>query len=332
VPGDHATLVRNDAYYGAVPIIDEYIVAVYPDDSSAAEALKAGEIDAADLVPLARVAELRAAEGVAVATYDSGWFSSFFYNLDPARTTLFQDRLVREALFVALERQALVEAVYLGFGEVAQGTQPPTSLAYAPDRAIPVYVYDLARAKELLAQAGWSDTDGDGIVDKDGQPFAFEMVYREGNADFEQMLPAVQEAWREIGVAMTPKPIPFSMLAEILWGATYDFEMAAINQWTAPSGSQSFLFRCDSYANWDNAMRYCNPAYDTLDDQQKRDLDPARRRELLIEMSNIVWNDLPMDIVAFRDDRAGYRTRLHNVHPNGWGGPLWSLPWIWVES
>ncbi len=76
---------------------------------------------------------------------------------------------MREALFVALDRDALVEAVLLGYAEVAHGTQPLLSPAYAPERIEPAYDFDPGRARQLLAEAGWTDTDGDGVVDKDGQ-------------------------------------------------------------------------------------------------------------------------------------------------------------------
>ena len=329
-PGDHATLRRNDAYYGAVPVIDEYVVAVSPDEVATAAALQAGRVDIADFVPATQVAELQATAGVAVATFPSPWFAYYLVNLDPAKTTLFQDRAVREALFVALDRRALVDAAYLGLGQVAQGTQPPVSFAYAPDRMMPAYAYDPERARALLAKAGWADTDGDGTVDKGGQAFAFALMYREGNADIERMLPAMQAAWRAIGVAMTPKPVPFPVLAEAL-DETHDFAMIALNQAGDASGNQGSLFRCDAYAGGSNSMRYCNPAYDALDDQQLQELDPAARRELLIRETTIIWDDLPIGVIAYRDG-VGYRTRLHNVHPTGWGGPLWSLPWVWVES
>jgi ABC-type transport system substrate-binding protein len=98
------------------------------------------------------------------------------------------------------------------------------------------------------------------------------------------------------------------------------------------SGSQGFIFRCDSYEGGGNSVKYCNPRYDELDEQQRRELDPAKRRELQIELANIVWQDLPIGVLAFFDDTTGYSTRLHNLFPTGWGGAGWSLPWVWIDE
>jgi len=331
VPGDHARLRRNDAYYGNVPIIDEFVVAVYSEDASSLEALKAGEIDIRELVPAARVSEVEATEGLAVAAGDTPGFAYYMPNLDPEKTTLFQDRRVREALFVALDRAALVDAVLLGYGDVARGTQPPLSPAYAPERIAPAYDYDPARARQLLTEAGWSDSDGDGVVDKDGQAFAFELLYPNPSPAAPQIATYMQEAWRAIGVAVTPQETPWPPLLEATF-VTHDFEMVLGGLYAEPSGSQGFLFRCDAYAGGSNAMKYCNPGYDELDEQQRRELDPVKRRELLIQQTNIVWQDLPLGVLAFFDDTTGYATRLHNIFPTGWGGPLWSLPWVWVDE
>jgi peptide/nickel transport system substrate-binding protein len=331
VPGDHATLTRYDDYYSVVPTIDDFIVSIQPDEATSAEGLKAGEIDAMDFVPVAQVKEIDEAAETEVATYDSTWFRYYLYNLDPAKTTLFQDPAVREALFIALDRQALVDAIYLGYAEVAQGTQAPLAFAYAPDEVDPVYTYDPERAKRLLADAGWTDTNGDGTVDKDGQEFAFDLLYTEGFVEPKQMMPYLQEAWRAIGVAMTPRTLPLPAVLDTVY-ETHDFAMAMLSESWDPSGNQGFLFRCDAYEGGDNAMKYCNPAYDALDDQQRAEFEPATRRDTQIALSNIVWKDLPVGIIAFRQGRVGYSTRLHNLFPAGWGEALWSLPWVWVEE
>jgi peptide/nickel transport system substrate-binding protein len=331
VQGDHATLARNDDYYGAVPVIDEFIVSVQPDGAASVEALKAGDIDLMDLVPMARLAELEAIDSLALERIPTTGMVYYRPNLDPEKTVLFQDQAVREALFLALDREALVEAVWLGNAVVARGTQPPLSPAYAPDLVSPAYEHDPERAQELLAGAGWTDSNGDGTVDKDGQEFAFEMIYEEGWPSGEQIAPYLQEAWRAIGVAVTPRPLPFPTLFEATI-VNHDFEMSLNAFYWEPSGSQGLVFRCDSYEAGFNPMKYCNPTYDELDHQQYRELDSGKRRDMLIEQSNIVWQDLPLGLLAYFDNHVGYNTRLRNLYPTGWGESLWSLPWVWVAE
>ena len=98
-----------------------------------------------------------------------------------------------------------------------------------------------------------------------------------------------------------------------------------------PDGDQGILFTCDAYVNGFNFGRYCNQQYDQLDEQQQREFDPAARTELLIQQSQILWDEQPVGPIRFGVARTGYNTRIHNFHPNGYG-LLWSLPYIWVDA
>jgi ABC-type transport system substrate-binding protein len=98
-----------------------------------------------------------------------------------------------------------------------------------------------------------------------------------------------------------------------------------------PDGDQGILFTCESYVSGFNFGRYCNQKYDELDQQQQREFDPAARNELLIQQSQIVWDEQPVGPIRFGVARTGYNTRIHNFHPNGYG-LLWSLPYIWADA
>ncbi|MGI8642531.1 MAG: ABC transporter substrate-binding protein, partial [Thermomicrobiales bacterium] len=174
--GETVMLTRYEDYWFHTPYIEEFIFQVWPDDSSALEALRSGEIDLVESIPNADAEDIANADNTEVAVYPTYSFNFYAYNLDPEKTQLFQDQEVRQALFYALDRETLIEEVYYGYGEVANGTQPLLSPAYAPDQIDTVYNYDPERARELLAEAGWTDEDGDGIVEKDGQPLSFELM------------------------------------------------------------------------------------------------------------------------------------------------------------
>ena len=120
------------------------------------EALRADELDfIMDPVPPGDVESLREEEHLEVNLYDTYSFGFFAFNLDPEKTPLFQDVKVRQALTYGLDRQAMVDNILLGFGEVANGTQPKLSEAYAPDQDHTVYTYDPEKANALLDEAGW---------------------------------------------------------------------------------------------------------------------------------------------------------------------------------
>jgi len=235
-------------------------------------------------------------------------------------------------MFVALDKEAIKENIFLGYGEVALGTQPRASFAYAPERYDEAWAYDPDRARQLLAEAGWTDTNGDGTVDKGGQELRFELLTTTGGgATSEQLLSEFQQRWREIGIEMTPRLVEWPAMQEITQ-TTHDFQ--AIFQgfsWT-PDGSQSFFFRCDAYDGGFNQLRYCNPEWDRLDDLQLRELDREARRELLIQQSQIVWRDLPILIYRFGVERPAFSDRLRNFFPSSNGGVYWSLPYVWVAE
>ena len=159
--GVSVTLVRNDDYYGKVPYLDGYSLNLWPDQTAVVNALLNGELDAAGLEP-SDIAAVEGTPGIAVVHYPTRGFTYYEFNLDPEVTTKWQDQRVRQAMLYALDRDSIVNDILLGYAEVAQGTQPVISYAYAPDQITTKYTYDPEKAKALLAEAGWTDSDGDG--------------------------------------------------------------------------------------------------------------------------------------------------------------------------
>jgi peptide/nickel transport system substrate-binding protein len=325
--GESITLVRNDDYYGKVPYIDSYVIRIWPDQTSVVNALLNGEIDSAGLDP-ADIETVQATEGLEVATFPTRGFTFYGTNMDPEKTTLFLDRPVRQALFYALDRESIVNDLWLGFAEVAQGTQPVISYAYAPDQITTRYDYDPEKAKSLLAESGWTDSDGDGIVDKDGQPFAFELMYNTGSPTVDQLIAYMQDAWQAIGVEMTPRAVEFAALSETITGDhNFDVVLLAFS-WDA-TFIQDAMFGCEQYEGGFNMVRYCNERVDELNAKAKRTFDEKARRELMIEATNLVNDDLPVAVMHFAKGRAGFSDRLRNYTPGPWGV---DSSYVWIQQ
>ena len=323
-------MVKNQDYYDVKPNIDEFIFVTSGDEVAAVEALRAGAADFYERIPPADVESLAAEEDLEVADYPTLSFSWYGYNLDPAKTTLFQDVLVRRALLHAIDRQSLVDNIYLGYSEVAQGSQPQVSIAYAPERITTNYDFNVEGAKALLAEAGWVDSDGDGVVEKDGQPLAFEVMYGSGSATTDSVVAAMQEMWANVGAAMTPNPVDFGQVLVPALTDTFDFEICLLSfNWDA-TADQSAMYSTTSYRNGFNAMKYSNPRVDELNAAASVELDETKRIDLLIEAANLVNEDLPNAVLWFRRDQTAYSTRLHNFNPNAFG-LLWSIPYVWVD-
>src|SRR5215218_2188527 len=325
--GESVTLVRNDDYYGKVPYVDSYVLRVWPDQTAAVNALLNGEIDLVTLTA-PDVASVEGTPGIVVTDFATQNFTYYAFNLNADVTTLWQDQRVRQAFLYALDREAIVKDIQLGYAEVAQGTQPVISYAYAPDQITTRYDYDPEKAKALLAEAGWTDTDGDGIVDKDGQPLAFEMIYSSGSPTVDQLVAYMQDAWRAIGVDMTPRAVEFASLAETITG-DHNFDMALLAfSWDA-TFIQDAMFGCNQYEGGFNMVRYCNERVDELNNKAKRTFDEEARRELMIEATNLVNEDLPVAVMHFGKARAGYSDRLQNFEPGPWGV---DLTYVWIQQ
>jgi ABC-type transport system substrate-binding protein len=136
----------------------------------------------------------------------------------------------------------------------------------------------------------------------------------------------MHDAWADVGVEMTPEPLPFPTLLDRI--NARDFEMVRLAfGWSADPG-QGAMFATGAAFNFSG---YSNPEYDRLEAEQLSTLDPAQRIDLIREQAKIVWEDLPLGILAFNVLGVGHTERLHNVFPNAYS-LLWSAPYWYLEG
>jgi len=333
VAGDHVTLEKNPDYWDAANTavnIDQYIYRVIADANSAIQSLKTGESDIAD-VPFSQGQSLAQSNPeLTITDFDTFSFNYYLVNQDPAKSPLFSDPKVRQALHYGLDRDLIAETVYQGYAVRADGTQPVLSAAYKPDQINTIYQLDVDKAKQLLAEAGWTDADGDGIVEKDGVKFSFELEYAEGVATYQQQIPYMQQAWKEIGVEMIPTATPFPTLLEHNDARTFQAQCLGFTWSVDPD--QGAMFRTDSLPpSGFNSMAYSNATYDELSEQQLKELDVDKRIDIIVEQTNIVNDEVAAGVIVFRKSIIGNTPRVHNYIPNGFG-TVWSIPYTWVEA
>jgi peptide/nickel transport system substrate-binding protein len=281
------------------------------------------------ILPAADTERIQNNPAFKVDIYPINQITLYMMNLDPAKTELFQDARVRQALMTGIDRQSIKDNIFLGFGDVALGTQPPSSPAYAPDQMKPDFAYDPEAAKQLLADAGWTDSNNDGVVDRDGKKLEFTLIYQSGDSTVNQIVSYLQEAWKDIGVKVKLEALDFDPLVKAF--ESHDFDVAFFAFGLSSDFSQTPLFACDQYEKGFNFMRYCNDQWDALDEQQKREFDPQKRTQLLIEQSQIVWAEQGVGVVRFGIARTGYSNTIHNFHPTALSF-LWSLQYVWIDE
>ena len=331
VPGDHITVRRNDKYWlpEEIPVIDRYIYRVVAESSTALQSLQAGESDISTVTSSLAPGFIEANPDFTIHEYKRAHITYIETNMDEEKCQFFLDVRVRQAMMFAMDRDLIAQAIFQGYAIRADGPQPPLSPAYAPDEITSIYIQDIDKANSLLDEAGWK-MGASGVREKDGVPFSFDFTYEEDSATYTQLIPYVQQAWAEVGLDMKPHAMPFPAQQEELNKRNYDAALTGITLNT--TGNQGILFRCDSiYPSGYNEVKYCNPEYDALDDQQLQELDPEKRRELMIAAANIIAHDVPVEPIVFVSGLVASSPRVHNYFPSGYSS-LWSINWMWIEQ
>jgi peptide/nickel transport system substrate-binding protein len=309
VKDDHVTLVKNPNYYLGEPFIDQYIYRVVPDQTVLVQQLRTGEVDKGGIQE-AFVDEIDRAANVNLVTFDTFSFTFYAYQLDEEKSTLFQEAEVRQALAYALDREALIDAIRFGYGEVAVGTMPVRSWAYNPDGIDRHYEYDPDRARQMLDDAGWVPGAG-GVREKDGQRLAFEIYTNAGNEIREQYVTVMQEQWREVGAECTPQLEEWNAFLDRITG-TKDFDIFLVGFSWGVDPDQSTMWQTDGGFNMNG---YVNAEVDSLLEEGLLTTDQDERVEIYTRMQNIILEDLPSVILDFPEGLHGVNVRVHNAFP-----------------
>ncbi|HLI52446.1 MAG TPA: ABC transporter substrate-binding protein, partial [Thermomicrobiaceae bacterium] len=251
------------------------------------------------------------------------------YQLDPAKTTLFQDKRVRQALLYAINRPQIVKTLDFNLAKVAVGTIPPISWAYNPDGIKLKYDYDVDKAKQLLDEAGWKP-GSDGIREKDGKKLSFSMYTTSGGDNWVQYMQVFQQEWKQLGVELTPKTEELNALLT-RFTTSHDFESVIISFGWGTDPDQTTMWSCAAYPNGYNTNKYCNPQVDKLLADALKTTDHGKRRDLYTQMENILMDDLPSVILDFPNRTWAVNKRVHNLYPNAVNFTFDSHKW-WVDA
>jgi peptide/nickel transport system substrate-binding protein len=301
VSGDHLTLEANSDYYGGKPAIDTVVFKIVPDANVQAAQLRTGELDFAAIEP-AVLPALEGADNLRIEYVERVEYYPIILN---NKRSPFDDKNVRLAMTYALDREALANAV-LGYEtHYPLGIIPPAiEWAFAKDlEPIP---YDPDKAVELLADAGWTDSDGDGILDKDGQPFKFMITIDKGNPTREQSAAIVQQYYKTIGLDVEIEAMEFGTFIEKRY-LPRDYD-AILTFWTNPSDpDRSANFACDGRGN---VWQYCNQEVDELLSAGVATADLEERKEIYHRFQEITTFEDPPQVILF------YPKEIHVANVN----------------
>jgi peptide/nickel transport system substrate-binding protein len=325
---DHATFVKNPDYFGGEPAIDQYIFKVVKDQDVVVANLKTGEGDFG-AIPTTAVDDVSKTASLSVVKYDTYGFTFYSHQLDASKTTLFQQKEVRQALAYAIDRDAIVQAIYNGYAVIGQGTMPTLSFAYAPDQITTKYPYDIKKAEQLLDAAGWVK-GSDGIRAKDGKKLQFTLWTGSISKAFGQLITVLQQQWKAIGVDATPKVEEWNAFLSRIT-ETHDFEMFLVGFSWGVDPDQTAMWASQSYTGGFNMGKYANPQVDQLLAQGLTELDTAKRKALYVQMQNILMDDLPNVVLAFPQALAVVNKRVKNFYPNAVNF-RWNIEKVWLTD
>jgi peptide/nickel transport system substrate-binding protein len=237
-------------------------------------------------------------------------FTYLGFNLQDAR---FADARVRRAFDLAVDKQAIVDGVLFGLGRAATGPYPEDSWAYNP--AITPAPRDVARAKSLLAEAGWVDRDGDGLLDKGGQPFRFTLITNQGNEVRRQVAELVQRHLREVGVDVRIRIIEWSSFVHEFIDKK-QFEACLLGWSLGVDPDLYSIFHSSKQGEGEyNFVSYANPEVDRLLDAGRRTFDRDERQRIYREVHRRLAEDLPYLFLFVPDALPVLHVRFRNVEP-----------------
>jgi len=317
--GSYAHFVRNDNYFDETAKIDEIYIRFVPDPASQTAALLNGDVDVGYLPPFADRPVLKNA-GVVVEPVNSGYNEGLFANIE--NSPAMQELEVRQAVAMCLDRQAFIDDVL--FGE----TVPANSFWHGTkweDPDLEPWPYDPVMAGQLLDEAGWIDSNGDGVRDKDG----VELVLQHSTIDddFRMDFQAVaQQNLADCGIQLEISSYPIvDYLTSAEASPCYAESDFCMWSWAAsfPDGDTN-RFLCSAIPSADNPrgrnlFRLCDPYLDELFALEITQLDPAQRLETFHEISRYMtenaywiglWND--PDAYAYNSDITGVRLSAQN--------------------
>jgi peptide/nickel transport system substrate-binding protein len=318
VAGDHLTLERNPDYAWAPSnyrnksaALDRIVFRFYADPATRAPALLSGEVDVMGEVLPGDAGNLEKDGSFAVYPVSiPGQPLQFFFNLGLAPT---DDLRVRQALLAATDRESIVRTVFGSYSPVADG--PLTQATWGAESVIPADAFDRDAAETLLAEAGWEDTNGDGIREKDGQPLRLTVVYPPWGMT-PQTAELLEVQWKEIGAAVElVQAASFSALKEAHAGGRYHLISTNL------AGTDPDLLR--SYYRSDGMYNWAGIASDDLDlllDQAVRTANPDQRLDLYRQAQEMIARECL--ILPLRDyvniNVAHNRVKGLSFSPQGW--------------
>ena len=316
-PGQLAQLIRNPRYWGVAGAFDKLVFREFTNAVALQTGFTNGEFDSLECKPEQFLA-LKNNPAVAARTLP-------FENQDPtygfryiawnqsrnAKPTKFADKRVRQAMTLLTDQKRLVSDIMLGLAVAATGPFPAGSKQ--ADAALQPYPFDTGRATQLLADAGWIDRDGSGVLKNDArEAFEFKLTYPGGIPNYEKMALLLKDLYARAKVRLIPDPQEWSVFHDRLKNREFDAITLAWGSNLESDVYQEF-HSSQMAAGGDNFVSYHSAELDQNVEQARRSLDEPARMKLWNKVHRILYEDQPYTFLFFPKHLFLLDARIANI-------------------
>lgn len=329
--GEYIKLTRNPKSVMGPANIEARIERIIPDPAAQFLELMADNIDSMnmDSITYARIIPSRPALQASLNQYKELGNSYTYLGFNLKRKP-FDDARVRKAINYAIDKQEIIDGVYLGLGIAIASPYKPGTRWSNPQ--LTPYAFDPARARQLLQEAGYVDSDGDGVVDARGHKLSFEILTNLGNKQREKTAVIIQRRLKEVGIETHIRTLEWaSLLTNFIKPGDFD---AVVMGW-------GLGLDPDQYTIWHSSQQkpgqfnfigYSNPQVDRLLEQGRLEFDPEKRMHIYHDFAKVLYDDSPLVYLSAGYGLTAIHKRvqgiMHPVPPAGVGydSQKWYLP------
>lgn len=328
--GDNITLIANENYHGDGPYLERAVLKYVPDMTSLYAQFRTGQVDTILIsgIPQNFYEEAKNLPDQDVFIAPSGNIELVMPNLEhPA----LSEKAVRQALYHAINKDVIIDAIYYGVPEATESFAPRESWAFNPN--LPEHVYDPEKANTLLDEAGW-ERDGSGIRSKNGVRLSFDISTTTGNQLREQVQQFLMQDWAAIGVELSINNLP----AAVIWGDFYvqsQFDSLLVGTTFRTGLDPDPAARFASTAipkkggSGGNYMQWENDEADALLKEGQETFDVERRKEIYYRLQEIVREEMPIlpiwqyaPVEGIKKGLMGFKPNI-NQRQNAWNMGHW---------
>lgn len=327
--GTRIRLVASPTYFEGRPYISEVVYRIIPDISTMFLETKAGKLDFMGLTPQQYLRQTSGEPWNSLFKKYKYLSASYVYLGFNLQHPLFQDVRVRQAVSCAISRDDIIKGVLLGEGTPAFGPYKPGSWAYNTN--ITPVQQDVDKARTLLREAGFTDSDGDGIVEKNGKPFAFTILTNQGNEQRILAATVIQNQLKAVGIDVRIRTVEWAaFIKEFINTGRFD---AVIMGWTITQDPDIYDVWHSSKAKPGglNFTRYTNAEVDALLVEARSTPDTARRKILYDRVQEIMHADQPYCFLFVPYALPVVQSRFQGIKP-ALAGIMYNFDKWWVPA